>query len=60
MASRESHAADAQASLKIAETRHDRDSVEMQIEAAKVQATLAVAAAISEIAENLYKIKRGY
>ena len=57
MANREEHAASAEVRLKQAE-RRDIDGAMISIESAKVEATLALAAAISEIAQNLWRITR--
>jgi phenylpyruvate tautomerase PptA (4-oxalocrotonate tautomerase family) len=59
MASREFHASKAEEVTALAiKTPGAPPSTLM--EAAKVEATLALAAAISEVAQNLFRIKRGY
>lgn len=60
MANREQHAAAAEKSLSHVRSGMEVDVAMVAVEAAKVQATLALAAAVSEIAQNLYRIKRGY
>ena len=59
MASREFHANKAEEVTAMA-LKVPGATTTTLLAAAKVEATLALAAAISEIAENLYKIKRGY
>ena len=57
MASREQHAAAAEKNMANIKPGLEIDACMVVVETAKVQATLAVAAALSEIAQNLWRIK---
>jgi hypothetical protein len=56
MASRTQHAVAAEQALSNVKAGVEVDTAMVAVEVAKVQATLAVAAALSEIAQHLYKI----
>ena len=61
MASREQHAAAAERAIESnVKPGVEVDIAMVAIEVAKVQATLAMAAALSEIATKLHTIKTGY